>query len=105
MHTKAKAATGRGVKQFEIQYPVTAYTYPSDARIHAVRMDAECIRIELLDGRILSVPLWWIPTLHNADAEEREKYEISRDRRMLIWDPEKCSINDELRVSDYLGDK
>ncbi len=102
MSTKVRSARREGIKQFEIQYPVTAYTYPSDARIHAVRIDDEYIHIELLDGRIISVPLWWIPTLYNAEAEEREKYEISRDRTMLIWDPEKCSINDELRVSDYL---
>jgi hypothetical protein len=44
----------------------------------------------------------WIPTLHNASPEEREKYEISEDRKMIIWDPEKSSINDEVRVDDYL---
>ena len=34
----------------------------------------------------------------NAPPEEREKYEISQDRRMIIWDPDKCSINDEVRT-------
>jgi hypothetical protein len=58
---------------------------------------------ELTDGRVLSVPLWWIPTLHNATPEEREKYEINRSRTMIIWDPDKCSINDEVCIADYLS--
>jgi hypothetical protein len=28
--------------------------------------------------------------------------EISRDRTMLIWDPSRCAINDEVRIADYL---
>jgi hypothetical protein len=93
------------VKRYKIQYPASAYTFPKETRIHEVRFDEEHIHLELTDGRILSVPLWWIPTLYNAAPEEREKYEISRDRTMLIWDPAKCAINDELRVGDYLGPK
>jgi len=91
------------VKQFPIRYSLADYTFPSDARIHAVRFDERYIHIELLDGRVLSIPLWWIPTVYNAEPEEREKYEISRDRRMIIWDPQKSGINDEIRVEDYLG--
>lgn len=104
MNTKGKVdkSEATGSKRYRIQYPLTAYTFPSDARIKAVRFDAERIHIELMDGRILSIPLRWIPTLYNAAAAEREKYIISRDRTMLIWDPERCEINDELRVSDYL---
>ena len=61
-----------------------------------------------MDGRSLSIlwmdiPLWWIPSLHNATPEARELYTINRSRTMLLWDPDKCAINDELRVMDYLG--
>ena len=91
------------VKRYEVQYPLTAYTFPVDDRLHAVRVDDTYIHMEMLDGRILSLPLWWIPTLYNANPAEREKFEISRDRTMIIWDPENCAINDELRVRDYLG--
>jgi len=45
----------------------------------------------------------WIPTLHNAPREELKKYEISQNRALIIWDPNKCAINDELRIADYLG--
>jgi hypothetical protein len=91
------------VKHYKIQYPISAYTFPQDARIHQVRFDEDYMHVELMDGRVLSVPLWWIPTLHNATPEERANYEVSRDRTMVIWDPDKCGINDEVRIADYLG--
>ena len=91
------------VKRFKIQYPASAYTFPRDAIISTVRFDDEFVHVELTDGRIISVPLWWIPTLYNSTAEEREKYELSSGRRLIVWDPSKCTINDELRIADYLG--
>ncbi len=87
---------------YEIPYPASAYTFPREALLHRVRFDNDYLHLELTDGRIVSVPLWWIPTLLNAEPEEREKYEISRDRTMIVWDPDKCSINDEVRIDDYL---
>jgi hypothetical protein len=91
------------VKRYKVQYPISAYTFPSEVRIHQVRFDDEYIQVKLTDGRLVSMPLWWIPTLHNAPPEEREKYEINRKRTMIVWDPGKCAINDELRIADYLG--
>ncbi len=90
------------VKRYKIQYPVSAYTFPRETRIREVQFDDKYIHIELTDGRALAVPLWWIPTVQNASPAEREKYEISHDRTMIIWDPDKCAINDEMRISDYL---
>ena len=104
MATKAEQIDQqRDVRRYNVAYPLSAYTFPGEARIHRVRFDDENIHVELLDGRVLSVPLRWIPTLHNAPAEEREKYELDRDRTMIVWDPDKCAINDELRIADYLG--
>jgi len=91
------------LKRYSVQYPISAYTFPREARIHEVWFDEEYMHIALTDGRLLSVPLWWIPTLYNAEPEEREKFEISRDRTMIIWDPEKCTINDEISIFDLLG--
>jgi len=104
MTTNAKQAEEQiAVKRYKVQHPISAYTFPSEARIHEVRFDDEYLHVTLMDGRMLSIPLWWIPTLHNASQEDRLKYEISRDRTLLIWDPDKCAINDELRIADYLG--
>ena len=91
------------VKRYKIQYSLSDYTFPREALIHQVLFADERINVELTDGRLLSIPLSWIPTLHNAVPAEREKYRISRDRARLIWDPDKCAINDELRIADYLG--
>lgn len=87
---------------YEIPHPASAYTFPREALLHRVRFDNDYMHLELTDGRIVSVPLWWIPTLYNAEPREREQYQISRDRKMIVWDPEKCSINDEVRIDDYL---
>lgn len=90
------------IKKYEIQYPISAYTFPREAVIHQVRFDDTYIHVDLTDGRILSIPLQWIPTLYHASSEEREKYEINQNRTALIWDPDKCNINDELCLADYL---
>lgn len=87
---------------YDIPYPASAYTFPSEALIHKVRFDDQYIHLDLTDGRILSIPLSWIPTLHNAAPAERQQFTISRDRKALIWDPDVCSINDELFIDDYL---
>jgi len=90
-------------KRYKVQYPISAYTFPREARIHKVRFDSEYLHVELTDGRMLAIPLRWIPTLYNAPAGEREKYEINQSRTMIVWDPDKCAINDEVRIADYLG--
>lgn len=87
---------------YDIPYPASAYTFPTEALIHNVRLDEQYIHLDLTDGRILSIPLAWIPTLHNAAPAERRKFTISRDRKAVIWDPDVCAINDELFVDNYL---
>jgi hypothetical protein len=91
------------IKRYKVQYSIEEYTFPKDAYIHAVRFDENFMRVALTDQRELSIPLWWIPTVYNASTKDREKFEISQDRTMIIWDPEKTSINDEINIADYLG--
>ncbi len=102
MPTKEKP-NEQTAKWYDIAYPASAYTFPGEALIHRLRFDRDYMHVELTDGRMLSIPLSWIPTLYNASPDEREKYEISQDRKMIIWDPDKCSINDEVRIDDYLA--
>jgi len=88
---------------YDIKYKASDYTFPSDEpRIKRVWFDAEYAHMELMDGRRLSVPLWWIPSVYHAPPEEREKYRISKSRTMIFWDPDECTINDEVRIRDYL---
>ena len=105
MSTKVEQAEEQfhTVKRYRVQYPISDYTFPQEARIHQVHFDDVHLSVDLADGRRLLIPLRWIPTLYNASPEEREKYEISPDRTTMIWDPEKCGINDELRIADYFG--
>ena len=91
------------VKRYKIQHSIDEYTFPKEAYIHSVMFDANYMHVELTDARIISIPLMWIPTLYNASAEDRKKFKISQNRRMVIWDPEKSGINDEINIIDYLG--
>src|ERR1043165_577665 len=91
------------VKRYKIQHSIDEYTFPKEAYIHDVTFDEKYMHVELTDERIISIPLMWIPTLYNASDEDRRKFEISQNRRMIIWDPEKSGINDEINIVDYLG--
>jgi hypothetical protein len=91
------------VKRYKVQHSIDEYTFPKEAYIHDVKFDEKFIRVELTDQRVVSIPLWWIPTVYNATMEDRRKFEINQSRTIIIWDPEKCSINDEISIADYLG--
>jgi len=84
-------------------YPLVAYTFPEEARIHSARVDDEYLHIELTDKRLLSIPLVWIPSLYDATAKAHNAFEINPRRTMLIWDPDTTGINDEISIEDYLG--
>jgi len=91
------------VKRYKVRHSIDEYTFPKEPYIHDVRFDEKHMHVELTDGRVLSIPLWWIPTVHNASVEDRKKFEINQSRTMIIWDPDKCGINDEISIADYLG--
>ncbi|MCI0550035.1 MAG: DUF2442 domain-containing protein [Anaerolineae bacterium] len=91
------------VKRYKIQHSIDEYTFPKEAYIHTVKFSEKHMHVELTDGRIISIPLWWIPTVYNASDEDRKKIKINQGRTMIIWNPEKCEINDEINITDYLG--
>jgi hypothetical protein len=91
------------VKRYKIQHSIDEYTFPREAYIHNVRFDEKHMHVEFTDQRVISIPLWWIPTVYNASDEDRNKFEISESRTMIIWDPNNCAINDEISIADYLG--
>jgi len=43
------------------------------------------MHVSLLDGRTLSVPLIWFPTLTAASLDERARYEIAGGGISLHW--------------------
>lgn len=91
------------VKKYHIEFPISRYIFPTEALIQSARVDEQYLHVELTDKRILSIPLFWIPTLYNAAPAQRIKFEINASRTMLIWDPDKTGINDEISIADYLG--
>jgi hypothetical protein len=57
----------------------------ADERVKDVRIENEMLSVDLLDGRIISVPLAWYPKLFNASQEELEKWEIAGGGYGLHW--------------------
>lgn len=91
------------VKRHKVQHSIDEYTFPTESYIHDVTFNEKHMHVELTDQRVVSIPLWWIPTVYNAPMEDRLKFEINQSRTMILWDPNKCSINDEINIADYLG--
>jgi len=96
--------TTRGTR-YPIRYRAHEYTFPTEDVIESVQFDADHIHIHLTDGRSISVPLAWIPPLRDASPTGREKYMLSYERQLIIWDPAVSDINEILRLSDYLQAK
>jgi len=90
-------------KKFAIQYPLRDYTFPKEILIDKARFDADYMHVALTDGRVISIPLKWLPTLYHAKPKERKKYQINASKRMIVWDPSVCEINEELCIENYMG--
>jgi hypothetical protein len=87
---------------YTLAYKATDYTFPTDALIHTIHLSDDYLRVELTDGRNLEIPLWWIPSLHNAEPTDRQRYVITRDRKTIFWDPAQGPINEIVQIDDYL---
>ncbi len=87
-------------------YPVanrrSGYIIPTEARADHLTFDEVYMHIHLQDGRIVSVPLDWTPSLAAASPEARERYTIGWDGALLVWDPDDGEINEDLLVAHYL---
>jgi hypothetical protein len=75
--TMSAAHPEKQITWYEVPYPASAYTFPRESLIHDVRFDDAYIHIDLIDGHVLSVPLWWVPSVHNARMEERDQPAIA----------------------------
>ena len=63
-----------------------------------VRVTDDDLIVSLLDGRTVSVPLEWFPSLAKATIEQLENYEILGDGEGVHW-PE---IDEDLSVEGLL---
>ncbi len=72
---------------------------PTSALARTVECDDEMMRVQLTDGRIISVPLIWFPLLMNATPEQRAHCEIGGGGTSLHW-PE---IDEDLSVAGLMA--
>jgi hypothetical protein len=57
------------------------------------------MHVQLTDGRVLSVPIIWFPTLREATPEQRANYEIGAGGRGLHWP----DIDEDLSVAGLMS--
>ena len=75
------------------------FTYPGpEPRAATVELSAEEIRVDLLDGRAIIVPLAWFPRLLRAAPADRENWRIICDGERIQWP----SIDEDLSVLSLL---
>ena len=63
----------------------------------ALRFDADCMWVDLSDGRTIGVPLAWFPRLLHASSEQRNAYEFSR--RGMHWP----TLNEDISIAGLLA--
>ena len=59
--------------------------------------DDNSVWVELVDGRTLGVPLAWFPRLLHAQAEQRQKYELTVGG--IHWD----ELDEDISVAGLLA--
>lgn len=72
---------------------------PTSALARLVEFDNELMHVHLTDGRIISAPLIWFPTLREASPEQRAQYEIGAGGRGLHW-PE---LDEDLSIAGLMA--
>jgi Protein of unknown function (DUF2442) len=56
-----------------------------DIRVKDVQFGNDCLTVQLMDGRSITVPLAWYPRLFSATRKQRERWEISGGGYGIHW--------------------
>jgi hypothetical protein len=72
---------------------------PTTALAKAVEFTDDMMRVQLTDGRVLSVPLIWFPILRAASAEQRQHVRIGGGGRGLHWP----DLDEDLSVAGLMA--
>ena len=78
--------------------PARAYV-PATALAKSLDFDDDVMRVIFIDGRVLSVPLVWFPSLRRASPEQRTRYEIGGGGISLHW-PE---LDEDLSIAGLMA--
>jgi hypothetical protein len=73
--------------------------FPTSALAKSVEFDELMMHVQLLDGRVLQVPLTWFPILQQATSEQRSGYEIGGGGISLHW-PE---LDEDLSIAGLMS--
>lgn len=68
-------------------------------RAMSVTCSEDELRVSLVDGRCLSVPIAWFPRLAHASAVERAHYELMGDGQGIHWP----SVNEDISIAGLLA--
>ena len=66
--------------------------------VTGLRFEAESMHVQLSDGRELTVPLEWFPTLRNATSEQRNNWRLIGKGVGIHWE----DIDEDLSVKGLL---
>ncbi len=72
---------------------------PATALAKGVEFDDAMMRVTFTDGRVLSVPLAWFPTLRRATQKQLKDYEIGGGGISLHW-PE---LDEDLSIAGLMA--
>ena len=65
---------------------------------YKLTIDENTIDVYLKDGRVISVPTLWYPSLLNATQQQRENFEILGDGEGFHW----SDLDEDLSVQGFL---
>jgi hypothetical protein len=77
---------------------MSSLTVKYDSRADKVWFDDASMHVILADGREISVPLEWFPSLRDASKEQREKWHLIGNGIGIHWD----EIDEDLSVAGLL---
>jgi hypothetical protein len=68
-------------------------------KAEAVKISKNTLRVDLSDGRTISVPLAWFPRLLNSLPEERENWRLIGNGQGIHWE----DIDEDISVEGLLA--
>ncbi len=70
----------------------------ADERVRGVSTTDDMLTVDLMDGRIISVPLAWFPRLLSASKEQRRNWQVSAAGYGVHWP----DVDEDLSTSGLL---
>jgi hypothetical protein len=77
---------------------MTSFAVETNPRAIEVVVNEDELVVHLADGRTVSIPLAWFPTLLHASADERADFRIIGDGEYINWP----AVDEDLSVSGLL---